>query len=349
MGIRFFCPNGHRLNVKEFQAGRKGICPFCGSKIQIPTQSTRKSSKEEKAAQRTGGGAEATMQAAGAATAVASAGVAGGEAAWPAASLYQPSAGEPATLPSIAFSSVPMQPGVQPGPLPSVFPSSPVQPAPYQAQPLAVAPLQSAPIQSAPMQSAPAASLAPTPSTPSAPDPLTEAGDAVWYVRPPSGGQFGPAGRDIMRGWLGEGRISADALVWREGWRDWQTAGQVFAQLAGQGLQAFQGIGPAAASSGLVTASGYRPAAKRQSKKTQVVVIGVLIAVVLILLIVFVVILLGGDRNTSGRGSPSEPRIAAYCPPLPSARNHWPPCSRRDHEDSAVPSAPRNCVQSVCG
>ena len=36
MGIRFFCPNGHKLNVKEFQAGRTGICPFCGEKMQIP-------------------------------------------------------------------------------------------------------------------------------------------------------------------------------------------------------------------------------------------------------------------------------------------------------------------------
>jgi len=34
MGIRFFCPNGHKLNVKDFQAGQTGICPFCGVKMQ---------------------------------------------------------------------------------------------------------------------------------------------------------------------------------------------------------------------------------------------------------------------------------------------------------------------------
>ncbi len=45
MGIRFYCPNGHKLNVKEFQAGRRGICPFCGARILIPTQSTRPASK----------------------------------------------------------------------------------------------------------------------------------------------------------------------------------------------------------------------------------------------------------------------------------------------------------------
>ena len=48
MGIRFYCPNGHKLNVKEFQAGRKGICPFCAAKILIPTESTRPSSKHDK-------------------------------------------------------------------------------------------------------------------------------------------------------------------------------------------------------------------------------------------------------------------------------------------------------------
>ncbi len=36
MGIRFFCPNGHRLNVKSYLAGKKGICPHCGEKLRIP-------------------------------------------------------------------------------------------------------------------------------------------------------------------------------------------------------------------------------------------------------------------------------------------------------------------------
>ncbi len=52
MGIRFYCPNGHKLNVKAFQAGRRGICPYCGTKFLIPSQSTRKSSKEDRAARR---------------------------------------------------------------------------------------------------------------------------------------------------------------------------------------------------------------------------------------------------------------------------------------------------------
>jgi len=72
--------------------------------------------------------------------------------------------------------------------------------------------------------------------TSSGPDPIAEAPDAVWYVRPPTGGQFGPADGKIMRRWLMEGRGSADALVWREGWPDWRSAGPVFPALEGPDL-----------------------------------------------------------------------------------------------------------------
>lgn len=36
MGIRLECPNGHKLNVKESLAGRRGVCPDCGAKVAIP-------------------------------------------------------------------------------------------------------------------------------------------------------------------------------------------------------------------------------------------------------------------------------------------------------------------------
>jgi hypothetical protein len=37
MGIRFTCPNGHKLHVKAFLAGKRGVCPQCGAKILIPS------------------------------------------------------------------------------------------------------------------------------------------------------------------------------------------------------------------------------------------------------------------------------------------------------------------------
>jgi hypothetical protein len=36
MGIRFSCPNGHKLNVKAHLAGKRAICPHCGSKVVVP-------------------------------------------------------------------------------------------------------------------------------------------------------------------------------------------------------------------------------------------------------------------------------------------------------------------------
>jgi len=39
MGIRFCCPNGHKLHVKAFLAGKRGICPECGAKVEIPEES----------------------------------------------------------------------------------------------------------------------------------------------------------------------------------------------------------------------------------------------------------------------------------------------------------------------
>ena len=147
MGIRFFCPQGHKLNVKEFQAGRKGICPDCGSKMQIPLESTRPSARR---------------------------------------SQSQPPEVEVEVAEQESVGGA----------------AQPIQPPPPLATPAA-----------------------------DAPDPLTEAADAVWYVRPTSGGQFGPAGAEVMRTWLAEGRIAAETLVWREGWRDWREAGGVFPQL----------------------------------------------------------------------------------------------------------------------
>ncbi len=48
MGIRFYCPHGHKLNVKVEQAGKVGICPKCGERVLIPMESTRPSSHQAK-------------------------------------------------------------------------------------------------------------------------------------------------------------------------------------------------------------------------------------------------------------------------------------------------------------
>ncbi len=49
MGIRFFCPSGHRLHVKTFLAGKKGICPECGVKLQVPSTSDPRAERGDSA------------------------------------------------------------------------------------------------------------------------------------------------------------------------------------------------------------------------------------------------------------------------------------------------------------
>jgi hypothetical protein len=39
MGIRFLCPNGHKLNVKSGLAGKRASCPECGAKLLVPVAS----------------------------------------------------------------------------------------------------------------------------------------------------------------------------------------------------------------------------------------------------------------------------------------------------------------------
>jgi hypothetical protein len=41
MGIRFLCPNGHKLNVKSFLAGKRAICPDCGARVVVPSESEK--------------------------------------------------------------------------------------------------------------------------------------------------------------------------------------------------------------------------------------------------------------------------------------------------------------------
>jgi hypothetical protein len=215
MGIRFFCPNGHKLNVKDFQAGRTGICPFCGEKMKIPLESTRPSSKEER---RLPQGGASTI-----------------------AEFSEPAA--------------------------QAEPQRPSSPMPATRGAASAAPVRVA-------------------------DPLTEGGEVVWYVRPASGGQYGPAGADVMRSWLAEGRVGADSLVWREGWRDWQTAADVFPQLSSN--QPIPGLEAVVPDLAVKPVRSHPVPARRRAvtRNTQVAWIGSLVLVVAVLFIILLVVLL---------------------------------------------------------
>jgi hypothetical protein len=261
MGIRFYCPNGHKLNVKDFLAGRRGICPFCGASVQIPLTSTRPpsgkaSSEGEQSPSVASIPGDPTPQQADPAAIQT-----GPSPATPAAAVepvkVEPAEVEPRQLPAGEPPAAAVVPS-SPAPASPAAPPSP--PAKYGAPPAALQPL----------------------------DPFAEAPDAVWYVRPQSGGQFGPATAEVMRTWLAEGRIAAGSLVWREGWRDWQDAAATFPQLAAdEELSALSEIAADAGSTVRAIAAGHHPPARRRDNTTNITVIVVLVLAVIVLLVVF--------------------------------------------------------------
>jgi len=224
MGIKFHCPNGHKLNVKAFLAGKKGVCPKCGTKVRIPTESEAglvDSDVEE---------TEATQQ--GAAKSNGSGAVAAQVMASPKAPAVAAAAG------------------------------------PVHAEHAAEA---------------------------GADDPIAEAPAAIWYVRPPTGGQYGPARGDIMRKWLSEGRVSSDSLVWREGWTDWQNAGKLFPILNSAGRPAGPTTPVVSTTVPLSPRSSQRAASRYETKKRDnstlaiAILVGLgLVCLVLVSILVFV-------------------------------------------------------------
>jgi len=240
MGIRFYCPNGHKLNVKDFQKGLKGICPACGVGVQVPLQSTRRSSREEKRSQ-----------------------------------------GEEPASPTAAARWRPVQ-----SPVPDAQAAS--GDGAEESSPLwaAAADTDSYPSTLATFAATPAArsGAAGKPG-----DPLADANTATWFVRPPSGGQFGPATADVMRIWLAEGRVTADTLVWREGWRDWQQAGNVLSQLSPvtiPGLEEFFSEPVAASAHDHSTTHHDRP------RSARAVAVGILVLMGLVISIAVLIVLL---------------------------------------------------------
>ena len=61
-------------------------------------------------------------------------------------------------------------------------------------------------------------------------DPLQIPPEENWYVHLPTGKQLGPIASDTLREWLDQARIGVDALVWRNGWDQWQVIRDAFSQ-----------------------------------------------------------------------------------------------------------------------
>lgn len=87
--------------------------------------------------------------------------------------------------------------------------------------------------------------------------PLDESA-AQWYVRPPAGGQYGPATGEVMRLWIIENRITPSTLVWRDGWPQWRSAREVLPELGNGSASSVDSVAPSVAQS-LVGQSAQTP------------------------------------------------------------------------------------------
>ena len=250
MGIRFTCHAcNKRLNVKAFLAGKRGICPHCASKVDIPWQSIAADNGQGPEAS---GIVRESIPTSGQSTS-------GGHQSIPVGVRAN-------NYPANVLPKVPGAVAVSPSAVPTGSLHG------QSASPAAVGPTASVSV---------AKASPPPPPDQVAPNPIDEAPSAVWYVRPPSGGLYGPASGDIMKKWVDEGRVSADSLVWREGWADWKTAESLFTQLGATQsaappapLNPFGGAAPVevAADNG-----SPRPYGKRRSNNSLAVVLVVLL------------------------------------------------------------------------
>lgn len=117
------------------------------------------------------------------------------------------------------------------------------------------------------------------------PEVIAEAPNAAWYVRPPSGGQYGPAIGPVFWDWLNEKRVGESSLVWREGWGTWQTAKDVFPDFFRAHNRAAQTAPPPIANTSLqhapaqiplaaVTAAAVTPSASPRKMEAQPLEVG---------------------------------------------------------------------------
>lgn len=270
MGIRFYCPNGHKLNVKSELAGKVGICPKCQARMTIPTASVRepsgKKAFEETPSKTSGENGERPSDA--------EENVEAAQSAQSETAAQNTAVDEPlgkflldgdraeAALGDVLRRAV--DGSAQPGRGASRFDD--------------VEPLR---------------------------DPRL-----VWYVRSRDNQQYGPATGDVMAAWINERRIGPQTLVWREDWPAWQEAGRVFPELervfaggeaasgeigGAAGASAFASLAEAAQNSGAARrfADDESRALRRRKRATKTfVAIAGLIALILALLGALIFVLL---------------------------------------------------------
>jgi len=131
---------------------------------------------------------------------------------------------------------------------------------------------------------------------------FANATDAKWFVRPPSGGQFGPAPASLLASWVAESRVTADSLLCQEGTSEWQMASTLLPELFAADQTAIGSLVAAqsSAASAIIDPAVVRSDAiqkKRMKKRRQQLTLVVLLAtvsMVLFSILIFVLVFQNG-------------------------------------------------------
>ncbi|MFN7627734.1 MAG: DUF4339 domain-containing protein [Pirellula sp.] len=194
MGIRFNCHLcNHPLHVKDFQANKRGKCPSCQGSFRVPSKSADYSIPLDP---RLASSSGVLMP------------VPKSKSKRDADGVSNTS--DKATGPALEKASV------QTGAEPTIPKGGKGATDSTAASPTA--------------KSTDAAAI---PQTSDIPASLLPHIDARWFVRPPSGGQYGPATTPMLVDWIAERRITADSFLWREGMESWLSAVEVIPERFG--------------------------------------------------------------------------------------------------------------------
>ena len=359
MGIRFLCPSGHKLNVKSFLAGKRGICPHCGAKFEIPFESVASAppppamagpASKELELKPTGpgsklGGRKADQR---------MGPLAPVSPVVPAAKMGSVGGGNATSTPTpqheVDESPAPAaadRPAVEAGPATTASPG-PIAASAVASWPTTETAKSSTEASNASAAPEPLRKVPPvSPATPAVtPDPIAEAPSAIWYVRTNTGGQFGPARGDVMRQWIDERRVGPDYLVWREGWPEWRRASAVFPKLAALGTATTASpttasptnAAPVQKSAAQKSAAPqmeddwveaiiesqthalhHKPRPKRTKNNNLLMIISFLVVLLGLILVVVVIIAAKKQGQGSNSDNPSSTTTTASFPPLDRA------------------------------
>ena len=286
MGIRFACHHcNHALHLKDFQAGKRGKCPACNQSFRIPQHSTDYSIPlEEKGVQNTTSTPAVIAKAT-----------------------------EPkATTVSVGKATVGASTklGNKPEAVAAAKRDEKVAVSKRQEikvrKPDEAASSQAALVKNVTRDESASSQLSVQESS-SKKDGTVKAFEsnplAQWYVRPPSGGQYGPADAKLLTQWITENRVTADSLIWFEGLTQWTVAGSIIPELFigfGEAPNVGLGMQPALGSANesvldtndagrLVNTTAINSTAKpirsrQKQKRNQWIIIAILISVCLCLL-----------------------------------------------------------------